>query len=88
MKRTHTIKNASIGFEKSLYCLHLNIRCLLSSIEELKIIAQQSRAAVIAVTEIWHDCSVLDNEITITPANTVCNPNVIGSCWFWSVSHG
>ena len=51
--------------KKGLHCLHLNVRSLLSKIDELKIIAQQSRAAVIAVTETWLDCSVLDNEINI-----------------------
>ena len=51
--------------KKGLHCLHLNVRSLLSKIDELKIIAQQSRAAVIAVTETWLDCSVLDNVINI-----------------------
>ena len=51
-------------FEKNgPHCLHLNVRRLLSKIDELKIIVQQSRTAVIAVTETWLDSSVLVNEI-------------------------
>ena len=54
---------------KGLHFLHLNARSLLPKIEELKLIAKKSRAAVIGITESWLDSSVEDIEIEIPGYN-------------------
>ena len=48
-----------------MHFLHLNIRSLPPSIDEIRTIANQTKAAVIALTETWLDDSVNDSEITI-----------------------
>ena len=50
---------------KGLHFLHLNARSLLPKIEELRLVAQNSHAAVIGITETWLDHSVTDHEIII-----------------------
>ena len=52
--------NASKGI-----CIHLNVRSLLPKISELRIIANKTSAAVIALTETWIDNSVTNSEISI-----------------------
>ena len=51
--------------KKGLHFLHLNTRSLLPKIAELRIIAAESGAAVIAISESWLDASVDDSEIDI-----------------------
>ena len=48
---------------RGLHFLHLNARSLIPKISELKIIASNSKAAVISITEAWLDSSVSDGEI-------------------------
>ena len=48
-----------------MHFLYINARSLYPKIEELKIIAQKSRASVISVTETHLDSSVTDSEIHI-----------------------
>ena len=55
---------------KGLHFLHLNAGSLLPKIEELRLVAQNSHAAVIGITEAWLDHSVTDHEIII-PNHTV-----------------
>ena len=53
-------------FAKSgLHFIHLNINSILPKIDELRLIAHKSRAAVIGITESKIDDSVLDGEIMI-----------------------
>ena len=48
---------------KGLHFLHLNIRSLIPKIEEVRIVARESNAAVIGLTETWLDSSVKDSEL-------------------------
>ena len=50
---------------KGLHFVHLNIRSLPPSIDEIRTIATQTKAAVIALTETWLDDSVNDSELRI-----------------------
>ena len=50
---------------RGLHFLHINLRSMLSKISELRLIAQNSNAAVIGVSETWLDSSVRDSEISI-----------------------
>ena len=50
---------------KGLHFLHLNIRSLPPNIDEIRTIANRTKAAVIALTETWLDDSVNDSEISI-----------------------
>ena len=53
-------------FEKNgLHFVHLNIRSLLLKRGELRIIARNTRAACICITETWLDETVFDSEIQI-----------------------
>ena len=51
--------------QKGLHFLHINTRSLLSKIDEIRIMATKTNAAVIGVTETWLDASVPDQEINI-----------------------
>ena len=50
---------------KGLHFVHLNIRSLPPSIDEIRTIATKTKAAVIALTETWLDDSVNDSELRI-----------------------
>ena len=50
---------------KGLHCIHLNVRSLLPKMSQLRIIANKTSAAVIALTETWIDNSVTNSEISI-----------------------
>ncbi|KAK3085363.1 hypothetical protein FSP39_002164 [Pinctada imbricata] len=50
---------------KGLHFLHLNARSLVNKISELQIIASESKAAIISVTESWLDDSVTNVEVNI-----------------------
>ena len=50
---------------KGLHFLHMNARALLPKMSELKLIASNSTAAMISITETWLDNSVSDAEINI-----------------------
>ena len=51
--------------KNGLNFIHVNINSILSKIDELRLIAHKSRAAVIGITESKIDDSVLDGEIMI-----------------------
>jgi hypothetical protein len=51
--------------KKGLHFLHLNARSLLPKLEEIKILAMNTNAAVMGITETWLDSSVTDTEIGI-----------------------
>ena len=51
--------------KRGIHILHLNIRSLLSKIDELRYIAIKSRATVICITETWLDETVWDPDISI-----------------------
>ena len=51
--------------KRGLHFLHLNVNGLLSKIEELRLIAQKTNAAVIGISETKIDKSVLDGEVNI-----------------------
>ena len=44
----------------------MNVRSLLNKISELRLLAANTKAAVISLSETWLDDSVLDNEIFIS----------------------
>ena len=51
--------------KRGLHFLHLNINSLLPKIDELRLIAKNSNAAIIGITESKLDKTVLDNEVKI-----------------------
>ena len=51
--------------KKGLHFVHLNVRSLLPKIDELRMLARDSRAACICITETWLDGTVFDSEIHI-----------------------
>ena len=51
--------------KRGLHMIHLNINSVLSKIEELRVVARKSKAAVIGVTESKLDATVLDGEVNI-----------------------
>ena len=51
--------------KRGLHLVHLNINCVLSKIDELRINAKNSRASVMGITESKLDKTVLDEEINI-----------------------
>ena len=50
---------------KCLHVVHLTIRSLLSKTDELRILARDTRAASICITETWLDGTIFDSEIHI-----------------------
>lgn len=50
---------------KGVHFIHLNARSLHPKIDELRIIAAKSKAAVISITETWLDESATDGEISV-----------------------
>ena len=46
--------------KRGLHMIHLNINSVLSKIDELRVVAKKSKAAVIGVTESKLDATVLD----------------------------
>ena len=55
---------------KGLHFLHINCRSLISKLDQLKLLAQKTKAAIICVSETWLDSSVTDTEIN-TPGYLV-----------------
>ena len=55
--------------KRGIHILHLNIRSLLSKIDELRYIAIKSKATIICITETWLDETVWDTEISIPEYN-------------------
>ena len=51
--------------KRGLHFLHLNINSLLPKIDELRLIAKNSNAAIIGIAESKLDKTVLDNEVKI-----------------------
>lgn len=49
--------------KKGLHFVHLNVRSLLPKLDELRILARNTRAACICITETWLDESIFDSEI-------------------------
>lgn len=50
---------------KGMLCIHLNARSLVNKVDQLRYIAESTKAAVIAVTETWFDETINDSEISI-----------------------
>ena len=51
--------------KKGLHFLHINARSLLPKLSDARLLARRTKAAVLAVTEIWLDDSVTNAEIEI-----------------------
>ena len=51
--------------KKGLHFVHLNIRSLLPKVDELRLLARNTRAACICITETWLNGTVYDSEIKI-----------------------
>ena len=49
--------------KKGLHFVHLNIRSLLPKIDEVRMLARNTRAAFICITETWLEVSVFDSEV-------------------------
>ena len=58
---------------KGLHFIHLNVRSLVHKLEQIKRIAELSKATVMCFTETWLDESVSDSEINIPGYNVVRN---------------
>lgn len=54
---------------QGIHFLHINVRSLLPKVDELKIIASESKAAAIGVSETWLDDSIADSEVEIPNYN-------------------
>ena len=68
-----------VFIQRELHFIHLNINSLLSKIDELKIIAKNTGASVIGITESKLDNSVLDGEVNIDGYELVrADPNIHG----------
>ena len=50
---------------KRMHFIHVNARSILPKMSELRIMAKESKAAVIAISETWLDSSVTNSEIQI-----------------------
>ena len=48
-----------------MHFIHVNARSILPKMSELRIMAKESKAAVIAISETWLDSSVINSEIQI-----------------------
>ena len=62
-KKKRTFLNFQIL--KGMHFIHVNARSILPKMSELRIMAKESKAAVIAISEIWLDSSVTNSEIQI-----------------------
>ena len=66
---SHNSEGHSSQFEcfkqKGLHFIHINVRSLIPKVDELRLIARNSNAAVIGVSETWLDSTVMDSEIKI-----------------------
>ena len=51
--------------------IHLNINSVLTKIDELRVVAKKSKAAIIGVTESKLDATVLDGEVSIDGSDTI-----------------
>ena len=49
--------------QKGMHFIHINIRSLLASIDEIRLLANKTNASVIAITESWLDHYITDAEI-------------------------
>ena len=56
---------------KGLHFIHLNARSLRNKLPEVTILAEQTQAAVIAVSETWFDSSVTNAEASISGYNLI-----------------
>jgi hypothetical protein len=62
-KKRRTVLNFQIL--KGMHFIHVNARSILPKMSELRIMAKESKAAVIAISETWLDSSVINSEIQI-----------------------
>ena len=53
------------SFELLYMFIHLNTRSLLPKLDELRLLAANTKVAVIGITESWLDASVTDAEVEI-----------------------
>ena len=51
--------------KKGMHFIHLNVRSLLPKVSEIRLIARQTKATVISITETWLDNIICDAEIDI-----------------------
>ena len=57
--------------KKGLHFIHANVRSIFHKMSDLKIIANNSRAAVIGITETWLDSSYTDACVAIDGYNLI-----------------
>jgi hypothetical protein len=57
--------------KKGIHLVHINARSLRHKTTELSILAQRTRASVIAVSETWLDTSVLNAEVSLPGYNII-----------------
>jgi hypothetical protein len=56
---------------RGLHFLHVNVRSLLPKIKDIRLLAQNSHAACIGISETWLDETVSDSEINIQNYNII-----------------
>lgn len=70
---------------KGLHIIHVNSRSIIYKMEEIKVLALKTKAAVICITETWLDNSVINSEIEIPGYNVIRkdrNKNGGGVCMY------
>ena len=55
--------------KRGLHFIHINVRSLFPKLDELRLIARETNAACIAISETWLDDSVFDSELSILNYN-------------------
>jgi hypothetical protein len=58
---------------KGLVFVHLNARSLINKVDQLRILAESTKASIIGVTETWLDNTISDSEISIPDFSIVRN---------------
>jgi hypothetical protein len=59
------IANYNVFKQRGLHFIHLNVRSLISKLDEVRLLAVNTRAACICITESWLDDSISDSEVSI-----------------------
>lgn len=70
----------SVFKQKGLHFIHINAKSLLPKMEEVGHLVLTSKAAMIAVSETWLDCSIQDAEIELTGYSIDRSINKGGVC--------
>ena len=64
-----SVLNVKCFEKKGLHFIHLNVRSLLPKLDELRILARETKLACFCITETWLDDTVSDSEIQLENYN-------------------